>query len=72
MNDVIETLKFKKLYNEKILSVYSIEQIESELVDFALDCFIESLKNENPRITEKEIKEKVKEIIKWKRSLLKN
>ncbi|MEM2947379.1 MAG: hypothetical protein QXN96_03970 [Candidatus Bathyarchaeia archaeon] len=65
------TLKFKKKCNEQILAKFPVELIESELVDFALDCYIESLKNENPCITDKEIKEKIMEMISWRKRLSK-
>ncbi len=65
------TLKFKKKHNEQILKKFPVELIESELVDFALDCYVESLKNENPRITDKEIKEKIMEMISWRKRLSK-
>jgi len=40
-----------------------------ELTDYAFDIFIQSLKNENPNITQEEINEKIREMIRWKKDL---
>jgi len=69
MNERLNSLKFKEKCNNKILSTHTLEQIEVGLVDLALDGYIESLKNENPNISEEEIKSKLKELVIWKKSL---
>jgi predicted metal-dependent hydrolase len=71
INERLNSLKFKEKCNSKILSTHTIEQIEAGLVDLALDGYIESLKNENPNISEEEINSKLKELVIWKKSLQK-
>jgi hypothetical protein len=54
---------------EKILSMHSGIDVMLELTDYAFDIFIQSLKNENPNITQEEINEKIREMIRWKKDL---
>jgi ABC-type uncharacterized transport system fused permease/ATPase subunit len=72
MNERLVALKFKEKCNSIILSSYTTEQIEETLTKLALDYYIASLKNENPNISEEEIKAKLKELISWKKSLSKS
>jgi len=53
----------------KILGKHSGIDVMLDLTDFIMDVFIESLRNENPNITEQEINQKIKELITWKRNM---
>jgi len=51
---------------DRILAKTDSFDVMLELTEFSFDVFIEGLKNENPKITEKEIGEKIKEFLVWK------
>ena len=62
----MKSFKYKARCNDKILRDIDGVNVMLELTDFILDVFIESLKNENPKITEKEMEQELKKIISWK------
>jgi len=62
-------MKYRAKCNMKILERYSGVDVMLGLTDFIMDVFTESLRNENPKITEHEIEQKMKELVAWKRSM---
>gem|GEM_PF-2706352 len=54
---------------ERILSKHSGIDVMLGLTDYALDIFIQSLKNENPGISQEEINRKMREIMEWRKNL---
>jgi len=70
--EIKQNLKFKNKCNQKVLAKHSKESIMSDLVDFALDGYVESLKNENQNITKEEVNQKLKELVVWKKLLSKS
>jgi len=62
----MKSFKYKARCNDKILRDIDGVNVMLELTDFILDVFVESLKNENPKITEKEMEQELKKIISWK------
>ena len=62
----MKPFKYKAKCNIKILNSVEGIKVMLELTDFILDVYVESLKNENPKITEKEIESELKKIMKWK------
>lgn len=62
-------LKYRARCNMKILERHSGVDVMLDLTDFIVDVFTESLRNENPNITELEIKQKIKEMVAWKRNM---
>lgn len=53
---------------EKAVGKYSNLDVMLKLADFAFDIFVISLKDENKNITQKEIRQKIKEFAEWKAS----
>lgn len=68
-NEITKNMMLKNTCNKRILARHSKESIISSLVDFALDGYVESLKNENPNITKEEINQRTRALIAWKRLL---
>ena len=62
----MKSFKYRARCNDKILRHIDGVNVMLELTDFILDVFVESLKNENPKITEKEMEQELKKIISWK------
>jgi hypothetical protein len=62
-------LKFRAKCNMKILERHLGVDVMLDLTDFIMDVFVESLRSENPNITEHEIKQKMKELVAWKRGM---
>lgn len=62
-------IKYRAKCNMKILERHSGVDVMLGLTDFIMDVFAESLRNENPNITEQGIKQKMKDLIAWKRSM---
>jgi len=62
-------IKYRAKCNMKILERHSGVDVMLDLTDFIMDVFAESLRNENPDITEREIRQKMRELVAWKRSM---
>jgi len=62
-------IKYRAKCNMKILERHSGVDVMLDLTDFIMDVFMESLRNENPKITKHEIEQKMKELVAWKRSM---
>jgi len=62
-------IKYRAKCNMKILERHSGVDVMLDLTDFIMDVFRESLRNENPDITEREIRQKMRELVAWKRSM---
>ena len=61
-----KSLEYVNKNLDRILAKTDSFDVMLELTEFSFDVFIEGLKNENPKITEKEIGEKIKEFLVWK------
>ena len=62
-------IRYRAKCNMKILERHSGVDVMLGLTDFIIDVFIESLRNENPNITESEINHKIREMIMCKKTI---
>jgi hypothetical protein len=64
-----KNMKYKAECNMKILKKHSGIDVMLVLTDFIFDVFVESLRNENPNITQNEINQKIKEVFARERNM---